>query len=436
MKKTCIKSFSFLPSDYDCMLDHLNGMLKEGWRLKWVKAGFAGFEETDPGEHIVYVIEPYANTSLISLRRLSRTWLNFYTGNEWYFAGKTRGNYIYFTRNEHPKPPSSTSSLAENDSKERVIITEIRRNALILAAIGFLLYKLISSKAFMYAFVLTDFYQYAAIILLIIALASVAAILLYSLETVRIRNKSFTANAETGLRFGRLYHIRNLTVLLLIAVFFLRSTLSEPEIIFYLLLPVAALITGGLTISGIVHRNSEDEKPGKKVMPMAYCVGALTLVLLLFSLMKIQNLQKNQAEINTAKVLTETQSEAHIAYTEVFDGFFTPRAKKNSSYMGVNYLYEEADKAREHIVFTNYSEMNSEFAANRIFDYLYNQAENDYAGTFKQMKTADDIEGYVMETHNAYLLRKGKTVVLTTLTGDTDSASVKAAIEKLMQNLS
>ena len=142
MKKTCIRNFSFLPSDYDCMLDYLNGMLKEGWRLKWVKAGFAGFEQTDPGEHIVYVIEPYANTSLISLRRLSRTWLNFYTGNEWYFAGKTRGNYIYFTRNEHPKPPSSTSSLAKNDSKERVITTEIKRNALILAAIGFLVYKL------------------------------------------------------------------------------------------------------------------------------------------------------------------------------------------------------------------------------------------------------------------------------------------------------
>ena len=211
---------------------------------------------------------------------------------------------------------------------------------------------------------------------------------------------------------------------------------SEPKIIFYLLLPVAALIIGGLGISGIVHKNSEDENPGKKVMPMAYGVGALTLGLLLFSLMNIQNLQKAQAEINTAKVLTEAQSEAHIVYTEVFDGTFTPRAKKNSSYMGVNYLYEEADEAREHIVFTNYSARKSRFAADRIFDYLYTQAENDYVGTFKVMDTSDDIEGYVMETHNACLLRKGNTVVLTTLIGDADSASVNAAIEELMQNLS
>ena len=436
MKKTCIRNFSFLPSDYDCMLDYLNGMLKEGWRLKWVKAGFAGFEQTDPGEHIVYVIEPYANTSLISLRRLSRTWLNFYTGNEWYFAGKTRGNYIYFTRNEHPKPPSSTSSLAKNDSKERVITTEIKRNALILAAIGFLVYKLISSKAFMYAFVLTEFYQYAEIILLIIVLAAVAAILLYSLETVRLQNKSFIADAKTGLSFGRLYHVRNFTLILLIAVFFIMANRSEPKIIFYLLLPVAALIIGGLGISGIVHKNSEDENPGKKVMPMAYGVGALTLGLLLFSLMNIQNLQKAQAEINTAKVLTEAQSEAHIVYTEVFDGTFTPRAKKNSSYMGVNYLYEEADEAREHIVFTNYSAMKSRFAADRIFDYLYTQAENDYVGTFKVIETSGNIEGYVMETHNACLLRKGNTVVLTTINGDADSTSVNAAIEELMQNLS
>lgn len=37
---------------------------------------------------------------------------------------------------------------------------------------------------------------------------------------------------------------------------------------------------------------------------------------------------------------------------------------------------------------------------------------------------------------DAYLLRKGNTVVLTTLIGDADSASVKTAIEELMQNLS
>lgn len=424
MKKSCIKNFSFLPSDYDCMSVYLNEMLDKGYRIKWIKAGFAGFERTVPGEHITYAIEPYANTSLISLRRLSRTWLNFYTGNEWYYVGRSRGNYVYFTRNEHPKPPSSTSSLAVNDSKEKVLSTETRRNAGILVIIAFLLYKLLSSKAFMYAFVLTNFYQYLAVILAVIAASSVAAVLLYSLETVRLQMKSFVPNSETGLRFGMLYHIRNTVIVGLALAFFIADNAGHPLILLFLLLPVAVLTLGGVLIVHIADKNDGASDTGRRIMPYTYAVGGIALVLLIFSMNRIQSIRAEAAKSDYAAELASAEAMPHIAYGDVFNGSCSDRVKANISHLGSNYLYEEADEARENIVFTNLCSMRTGFAADKIYDYLYDQAEKDYSGSFEKLTLTQDnadcrnpdIRGIPLR--NAYLIRSGNTVLLTTVTGD------------------
>ncbi len=434
MKDTCIKNISFLPSDYDCMISFLNDMLKKGWRLKWVKAGFGGFERLDDEhKHISYVIEPYANTSLISLRRLSRTWLNFYTGNEWYYIGRTRGNYIYYTDSLSPKPPSSTSSLAVNDSKAKVIATEMKRNAAILVIIGFLLYKLLSSKAFMYAFVLTDFYQYAAVILAMITASSVAAIMLYSLETVRISNGTYSPTAKTGLSFGRLYHIRNFIIIVFILAAFTISNLSTPAILLYMLLPVAALIIGGLIIVRLARTHKEETDTGRHIMPYAYIVGIITLLLLMFSLSNIQKVQQANAAVQYDIALAKAKTLPHIAYEKLFDGEYTKRVKTNLSYMGDNYLYEQADESRKHIIFTNCSMMNSKFAADKIYEYLYAQAEKDYMGSFKQLKEYTEATVYKIEGKAAYLIRSGNAVILTTVQGE--AAETDKAVTELIEEL-
>lgn len=434
MKDTCIKNFSFLPSDYDCMISFLNDMLKEGWRLKWVKAGFGGFERIDD-EHkcITYVVEPYANTSLISLRRLSRTWLNFYTGNEWYYIGKTRGNYIYYANSDSPKPPSNTSSLAVNDSKAKVIATETKRNAAILVIIGFLLYKLLSSKAFMYAFVLTDFYQYAAVVLAVLAAAFAAAIMLYSLETVRLTNGTFSPTARTGLRFGRLYHIRNIAVIAFVLIAFILSNLQTPAILLFLLLPIAALVIGGVIIVRLAHAHKDESDTGKRIMPYAYIVGIITVLLLMFSLTNIQKVQRSYAEQQYDIALAKAATLPHIAYEEHFDGAHTDRVKTNLSHMGDNYLYEQADEARERIVFTNCSVLKSKFAADKIYDYLYSQAEKDYIGSFTKLSDDNGASVHKIEGQEAYLIRSGNTVILTTVQGDAEG--INESLTKLLQQL-
>ncbi len=419
------------------MISYLNDMLKAGWRLKWVKAGFGGFERIDDEhKHLSYVVEPYANTSLISLRRLSRTWLNFYTGNEWYYIGRTRGNYIYYTDSPSPKPPSSTSSLAVNDSKARVIATEMKRNAAILVIIGFLLYKLLSSKAFMYAFVLTNFYQYAAVVLAMLAAASVAAIMLYSLETVRLSNGTFSPTAKTGLSFGRLYHIRNIAIVAYILAAFTISNLSTPVILLYMLLPVATLIIGGLVIVRIAHTHKAEADTGKRIMPYAYIAGIVTLLLLMFSLSNIQKVQQANAAVQYETALMKAAALPHIAYEALFDGEYTERVKTNLSHMGDNYLYEQADESREHIIFTNCSMMRSKFAADKIYEYLYAQAEKDYMGSFEELQGYNEASVYKIKGQEAYLIRSGNTVLLTTVQGETaKNIEMTEAIAELAQRL-
>ena len=91
MKDSCIKIFSFLPSDYDSIENYLEEKLKEGYRLKWIKGGFAGFVKNE-SDNIRYVVEPYPNTNFITFKRLPKIRLDQYTENNWYFVGKTRGN--------------------------------------------------------------------------------------------------------------------------------------------------------------------------------------------------------------------------------------------------------------------------------------------------------------------------------------------------------
>ncbi len=441
MKDFCIRNFSFLPSDYDSMVTYLNEQLAQGWRLKWVKAGFGGFErikEEDGGDpkHLTYVVEPYPNTNLMTLRRMPKTWLNFYTGNHWYYVGKSRGNYIYCTDLENPEPPSSTSSMGRNDSKAKVLDAETKRNMILMIAFILLAYWLSGSKAFMYAFVLTNRYLYLSVILAVLLVSAVAAILLYSLEKVRLQSRTFTPDSAGGLRRGMLYHIRNAVILGLLLIFFLIETAGNPVILLYLLLPVAALVIGGAVIMKIAEKDPSREK-GKKLMPLAYGAGAVVVFLLLFSMNGIQRANTAQKAAAQEASLAKADSLPLLRYHDFFEDSFTPRSKENNSHLGSNYLYEEANEDRSRIVFNNYTAMKTAFGANCIFNYLYAQAQKDYIGVFEKVDTSswgsgsadpaagtDSPEVYKITDRPAYLIRKGNAVILTTVTETGSSGSI------------
>ena len=62
MNDSNVKIFSFLPSDYDCIEKYLEEKLADGYRLKWIKGGFAGFIKNDIPS-LCYVVDPYPNTN-------------------------------------------------------------------------------------------------------------------------------------------------------------------------------------------------------------------------------------------------------------------------------------------------------------------------------------------------------------------------------------
>ncbi len=439
MKNSCIKNFSFLPSDFDCMHAYLDEMLEKGWRLKWVRAGFAGFVKNEL-EHVHYVVEPYPNMNVMTIRRMPKTWLSFYTDNSWYFVGKSRGNFIYFTDRKDPKPPSQTSSMVKNDSKQKVISAEMTRNAALLVVLAFLTFQLLSSAKFMYAFVLTNLFQYLSVILAVLAASAVGAILLYALEIVRLSAGTFRADPAGGLKRGLLYHIRNGVILALLLLFFLLETADTPQLLIYLALPVIALIIGGAVIAAAAAK-AGDGNTSKKIMPFAYAFGAVAVVLLMFSMTRIQAVNTAAKAAAAEASLEKADSLPLLRYTDFFSGEYKARSRENNSYLGKNYLYQEEDASREHIVFTNYTVMNSRSGARRIFTYLYDQAQTDYMGSFEPFVPSGneavpgDAEIWKIHDKNAFLIRRDNSVILATVSDSADPEAVGQAVVKLVGSL-
>ena len=83
-------------------------------------------------------------------------------------------------------------------------------------------------------------------------------------------------------------------------------------------------------------------------------------------------------------------------------------------------------------VFTNYTETKNSFAANKIFNYLYSQAQTDYNGEFVPVETENaEVSAYKIDGKYAYLIKKGNTITLFTVSENAD----KKDIEKIATDL-
>lgn len=424
MNGSNIKIFSFLPSDYDCIEKYLEEKLADGYRLKWIKGGFAGFIKNDIPS-LRYVVDPYPNTNFLTLKRMPKIRLDMYTENGWYFLAKTRGNYIFFTDKEDAEFPN-----LEPNAKEKTVAAETKRNGLIIAILAFIVYQCLTSKAFMYTYVLTNMYIYLSVILGFLGIISVSAIFIYSKEKLLLASKSYTPSSKDGISRGKLYTIRNFGVIILAFAFYFFETRNNPIMLLMLAVPVAIMITAAFVLKKIADKDPENAS--KKITPVAFIFGGVIMLFILFSLFGMQKINTSAADKALQESLAKAGSLPVVHYSDVFDGNdFLSRSKENNSLLGNNYLFSEADSDGNN-VFTNYTETKNSFAANKIFNYLYSQAQTDYNGEFVPVETENaEVSAYKIDGKYAYLIKKGNTITLFTVSENAD----KKDIEKIATDL-
>ena len=429
MKDSCIKIFSFLPSDYDSIENYLEEKLKEGYRLKWIKGGFAGFVKNE-SDNIRYVVEPYPNTNFITFKRLPKIRLDQYTENNWYFVGKTRGNYIFFTDKAHAEYPN-----LEPNSKEKIISAETKRNGALLVLLIFIAYQCLSSKAFMYSYVLMNIYIYLSVILAFLGIISIASIFMYALETVRMQNKTLDTSGKGGISRGRLYTVRNIGVIALAFLFFIYETKSTPEIMLLLLIPVAIMIIAALVLKSIAEKGGENAS--KKITNTAFLFGAVITVFIIVSLFTMQKINTASAQKDFERSLQKAETLPVLHYSDFFDGEYSSLSRENNSLMGENYLFSEADKDGNN-VFTNYTVAKNDFAAEKVFDYLYTQGQADYKGEFVPVENSlpEGVEAYTIEGKYAFMIRNGREIILMTAGEAADKADVDKKVEEIIASIS
>lgn len=428
MKDSIVKLFSFLPSDYDCIEKYLEEKLAEGYRLKWIKGGVAGFVKNDI-PNLRYVVEPYPNTNTITLKRMPKIRLNLYTENHWYFLAKTRGNYIFFTDDDEAEFPN-----LEEGSKAKIVEAETKRIGIFLVLLIFGAYTLLKSKAFMYSYVLTNMYIYASIILAFLALVSIAGVFVYSQQKLRLMNKTYCCTSQGGISRGNLYNIRNAGVIALILLFFIMETKSKPEMLILLAVPIVVMTIGALVIKKIADKNPQNAS--KNIMPISFIFGIIIMVLIVGSFTGIQKSKMSKAAQNADAVAAKAENLPVLHYSDFFDGAdCTSRARELNSLFGTNYLFSENDDDGN-IVFTNYTKAKTSFAADKIFDYLYTQAQTDYQGEFLPAETNDEnTQLYEIKEKNSYLIRYKNTVVLMTISDKADEGKIADAVSAVSEKI-
>ena len=197
-----------------------------------------------------------------------------------------------------------------------------------------------------------------------------------------------------------------------------------------LAVPIAIMITAAFVLKKIADKDPENAS--KKITPVAFIFGGVIMLFILFSLFGMQKINTSAADKALQESLAKADSLPVVHYSDVFDGNdFLSRSKENNSLLGNNYLFSEADSDGNN-VFTNYTETKNSFAANKIFNYLYSQAQTDYNGEFVPVETENaEVSAYKIDGKYAYLIKKGNTITLFTVSENAD----KKDIEKIATDL-
>lgn len=395
MNQTCIKIFSSGPEDYHKMEDYLNQMLQQGWRLRWCKGIFAGFERTE-NEYLQYIVDPYAVSSILNLRKFPKHRLKEYMENDWYGVGKSKGCYIFCSDNPNSKIPVLEEDLQESAKKTNFITSLV-----LVVLFAFVLIKLLTTPAILYCILLTDTYIVLTGVLLFLTFYHIVnAILLKKAKT----------NSIISCSKRYLIHDVSLFSFFILAIFLLAR--NQSHMLSYLLLPILVLAIGSIILIIVSRRTKTSQESNKKLIPVICVMSLILIILIPFS---VHNLQENSTinEKKRANELLMASTNLPVAHLNDFVPVtvFKNAIKENNSILGNNILYVEEDKDLS--VFTNRTIMKVPILIKPIFNYLFIQTQKEKNDCFKQNKL-HGITYYSLEKTNTILFQQNNIVYLCT----------------------
>lgn len=408
MKKSRVCFFAFRPENYRQMEGYLNKMMASGWKLKWCRGIFAGFEPAD--RDLRYGVDPDAMTSLAYFRRLPKRRLRERTSEGWHGVARSKGCQIFATvKPDAPPltPQQDLGPLVKNTCRLASLIW-----VLLLAAAGLWLFK---QKAVVYTLVLTNLY-------LVLGLLGLG-LLIYHIINAILLSVSKTPSANPRICKRYLVHTIMLLALLLLAIALEMG--GRNDMLLYLSIPIVVICVGIVVLQAL-------SGPGGSSNRMFMIVAVISV--LMFGMIIFLNGRMNQANAdwNTKQqeILLEQADQLPVLHLSDFGHQDDPQqaVQTNSSILGDNLLYAEESDAG--YIFTNYTTMRSPALAEPIFHYLYQQAQVDFHETF-EIDTSLGTELHVLKNAHSCLFQNGSTVCLFTVPEGTDLlAAAKLLLEK------
>lgn len=387
MKKSKVCLFAYRPEHYREMEAYLNQMMAAGWKLKWCRSIFAGFEPAD--RELRYGVDPEAMTSLAYFRRLPKRKLKARMAEGWHAVARSKGCQIYAT--VKPDAPELTDEM----DQAPLIKSTCRLASLIwVLALAAIIMWLFAQAAFVYTFVLTNLY-------LVLGLLA-AGLLLYHAVNAILLTVAKGQPAEPRVCKRYLVHSFLLLILLLLAIALEMG--GRNDMLLYLAIPIVVI---ALCIV-LLQTLSGSEKNSNRI-----AVAVVIISVLMFGMIIFLNTRMSQANsawsTQQQEELLAMADELPVLRLKDGGGAEEPQraAQTNRSILGSNLLY--AEQEGEDYIFTNCTVMQADFLAKPIFDYLYDQAQADYGETFAEY-TVGGITCYVLEEANGCLFRDGGTV--------------------------
>lgn len=397
MKETCIRPFSFRPEDYHSMELYLYQMCADGWRLRWCKGTLAGFERTE-NRNLRYIVDPYAVSTPLNLKRFPKPRLSEYMENGWYAIGKSKGCYILCSE----KPEAETPALEDN--LPQAVQKTCRMSSLVLAVLlTILLVQCLRTPAVLYSILLTDIYiVLTGLVVFLILYHVLNSALLYA-----------TPPAPSAQNCCKRYFLHDIMLFLLLLLAIVLQARHQSEMVRYLFLPIGVVIIGSLILWLVSKRAKDARDSNKRLLPLVCIMGLVLLIVIPLSVQRLQQNSAAGAQGRQAELLAEVDRLNVLQLSDFLEASQAVNAiRENDSILGNNILY--AEEYGEYAIFTNRTQMAAPVLAQPIFQYLYQQAQLDYQESFQQMEY-NGFTYYSLPTANTYLLQKDSTVYFCTV---------------------
>lgn len=392
MKKSRITLFAFRPENYRAMEDYLHEMIRQGWKLRWHRGIFAGFEATEDTS-LRYAADPYAMTSLTNFRRYPRTRLQAAMEKGWWSVGRTKGCQILCTDQQDLPSPVSEQGL------EPLVRRTCRMGSLIwILLIALAAWGVCSSPAIVYSLLLTNLYLVLA--------AAMAFLLVYHILNALILTLPPSGGGTARICKRYLVHWVGLFLLLVAAI--VLEVGGRNDMMTYLMLPILVIFCAMF----VLRRLSGEKNPNH-----LFAAVVVVSLVLLGMIIVINNRMSDASQAWSVQQQEELLAQADTLPVLRLSDFGDAQEPKQAvrikrSILGDNLLYAEESEAG--YVFTNYTVMQSPFLAKGIFRYLYEQAQVDFQESFAETEVNGQTL-YVLENAHTALLQDGNTVCFFTV---------------------